>query len=268
MTREPDSSPSQRDLVQWAEQSTTRRNPDDEDSLQYRTSVGRPGPQERHQSLPRRRITANGPRHTTTHDPSAFGSTDKTRLKTPGSTCRGFLPRFSAGTRPDSWRKPIERNRPLQIQKTDPSRLGPSCSNSGRDERGAREAASTTNAVGSEGRPENCSVMESATSSAATPGTLVPPAVTSLRASMMERTPSEDIREEREELQKAVEQTLNVIMDLDLGGNIRWVSPSWVDVIGTTTEPVQGMPITDYRRLDSQREQAGFCGCRRTHEEG
>jgi serine/threonine-protein kinase RIM15 len=74
---------------------------------------------------------------------------------------------------------------------------------------------------------------------------LAPPAVTALRASMMERSLSEDIREEREELRKAAEETLNVIMDLDLDGTIRWVSPSWVDVIGTDTDAVAGTPISD-----------------------
>ena len=65
---------------------------------------------------------------------------------------------------------------------------------------------------------------------------LVPPTVTNLRVqdgSPMERSLSADIREEREDLREAAEQTLNVIMDLSLDGNIRWVSPSWTDVIGT-----------------------------------
>lgn len=78
---------------------------------------------------------------------------------------------------------------------------------------------------------------------------LAPPVVSQLRAqaagSQMERSLSEDIREEREDLREAAEQTLNVIMDLSLEGNIRWVSPSWTDVIGTTLESVQGKPIVD-----------------------
>ncbi|KAH8675666.1 hypothetical protein BX600DRAFT_377598 [Xylariales sp. PMI_506] len=77
--------------------------------------------------------------------------------------------------------------------------------------------------------------------------TLAPPAVSSLRAqaagSAMERTLSEDIREEREDLREAAEQTLNVIVDLNLDGTIRWVSPSWVDVIGTQPSSVEGTPI-------------------------
>ncbi len=77
---------------------------------------------------------------------------------------------------------------------------------------------------------------------------LAPPAVSQLRAQaggQMERSLSADIREEREDLREAAEQTLNVIMDLSLDGRIRWVSPSWTDVIGTTLESVQGKPIKD-----------------------
>lgn len=77
---------------------------------------------------------------------------------------------------------------------------------------------------------------------------LAPPAVSQLRAQaggQMERSLSADIREEREDLREAAEQTLNVIMDLSLDGSIRWVSPSWTDVIGTTLESVQGKPIKD-----------------------
>lgn len=75
-----------------------------------------------------------------------------------------------------------------------------------------------------------------------------PPAVISLRAQTagaMERSLSQDIREEREDLREAAEQTLNVIVDLNLNGSIRWVSPSWVDVIGTRAEDVTGTPIAD-----------------------
>ncbi|KAK1758270.1 Serine/threonine-protein kinase cek1 [Echria macrotheca] len=81
----------------------------------------------------------------------------------------------------------------------------------------------------------------------ATSNMLAPPAVTSLRAggAAMERSLTEDIREEREELREAAEQTLNVIMDLNLDGTIRWVSPSWVDVIGTQPETVAGTRIAD-----------------------
>ena len=78
-----------------------------------------------------------------------------------------------------------------------------------------------------------------------TPNMLAPPAVASLRAGPMERSLSEGIREEREELREAAEQTLNVIMDLNIDGTIRWVSPSWVDVIGTQPDSVVGTPIAD-----------------------
>lgn len=85
-------------------------------------------------------------------------------------------------------------------------------------------------------------------------GTLAPPAVAALRENaaatnssrvQMERSISMDIREEREDLKEAAEQSMNVIMDLNLDGNIRWVSPSWETVIGTTPESVQGKAIAD-----------------------
>ncbi|KAI0013426.1 hypothetical protein F4779DRAFT_625271 [Xylariaceae sp. FL0662B] len=78
---------------------------------------------------------------------------------------------------------------------------------------------------------------------------LAPPAVSSLRAQAtggpIERSASADIREEREELREAAEQTLNVIVDLNLDGSIRWVSRSWADVIGTQPNTVEGTPIAD-----------------------
>ncbi|KAI1862266.1 uncharacterized protein JN550_010273 [Neoarthrinium moseri] len=78
---------------------------------------------------------------------------------------------------------------------------------------------------------------------------LAPPAVSSLRAqaagSAMERTLSDNIREERDDLREAAEQTLNVIVDLNLDGSVRWVSPSWVDVIGTQPGEVEAKPIAD-----------------------
>jgi serine/threonine-protein kinase RIM15 len=74
------------------------------------------------------------------------------------------------------------------------------------------------------------------------------PAVSSLRAEIpaaMERSLSQDIREEREDLREAAEQTLNTIVDLNLDGTIKWVSPSWTDVVGTKFESVSGVPISD-----------------------
>lgn len=61
----------------------------------------------------------------------------------------------------------------------------------------------------------------------------------------MERSVSQDIREEREDLKEAAEQSQNVILDLNLDGTIRLVSPSWQDVIGTPASDVQGKPIAD-----------------------
>ncbi|KAJ8132177.1 hypothetical protein O1611_g1449 [Lasiodiplodia mahajangana] len=82
------------------------------------------------------------------------------------------------------------------------------------------------------------------------PTKLAPPGVRSLRAqaigtAMMERSLTEDIREERRELREAAEQTLNVIVDLNLDTSIKWVSPSWVDVIGTQPSTVEKCPIAD-----------------------
>lgn len=81
------------------------------------------------------------------------------------------------------------------------------------------------------------------------PSQLAPPAVTSLRAhtaGVMERSLSQHQREkDREDLKEAAEQTLNVIVDLNLDGSIRWVSPSWVDVIGTDASQTEGHPISD-----------------------
>ena len=80
---------------------------------------------------------------------------------------------------------------------------------------------------------------------------LVPPAVTALRQEdassrlPMQRTDSMNIRDEREDLKQAAEQSLNVILDLSLHGVIRWVSPSWKDVVGTSADKIKGTPIAD-----------------------
>jgi serine/threonine-protein kinase RIM15 len=82
---------------------------------------------------------------------------------------------------------------------------------------------------------------------------LAPPSFTALKneetnrekPGRMARTISSDIREEREDLKEAAEQTSNVILDLGLDGIIRWVSPSWQEVIGTTPDSVQGKAIAD-----------------------
>lgn len=84
--------------------------------------------------------------------------------------------------------------------------------------------------------------------------TLPAPTVTALRndsdkeappRGRMERTVSQDIREEREDLKEAAEHSQNVILDLNLDGTIRLVSPSWQDVIGTSIDEVLGKPIAD-----------------------
>lgn len=80
---------------------------------------------------------------------------------------------------------------------------------------------------------------------------LAPPSVTALRQDFaggrapIERTASMDIREEREDLKEAAEQSLNVVLDLGLDGIIRWVSPSWKDLVGTTPESMKGKPIAE-----------------------
>lgn len=68
---------------------------------------------------------------------------------------------------------------------------------------------------------------------------------------MMERSFSQDIQEGTQELKHAAEQTRNIILDLSLDGVIRWVSPSWTDVVGTHLETVKGKPIAQFIRDDS-----------------
>ena len=62
----------------------------------------------------------------------------------------------------------------------------------------------------------------------------------------MERSFSQDIQEGSQELKEAAEQTRNIILDLSLDGIIRWVSPSWADVLGTQLETVKGKPIREF----------------------
>ncbi|KAF1823746.1 uncharacterized protein K489DRAFT_318379 [Dissoconium aciculare CBS 342.82] len=84
--------------------------------------------------------------------------------------------------------------------------------------------------------------------------TLTPPVVTLLKTTgdvgtkdknAMMRSISMDIREEREDLRKAAEQSLNAILELDLEGRARWVSPSWQQLTGVPSSEVIGCPITD-----------------------
>ena len=61
----------------------------------------------------------------------------------------------------------------------------------------------------------------------------------------MERTNTENMKAEREDLKEAAEQSLNVILDLAPNGTVRWVSSSWTDVVGTSVESVKDKPIAD-----------------------
>ena len=62
----------------------------------------------------------------------------------------------------------------------------------------------------------------------------------------MSRSFSQDIEEGSRELKEAAEQTRNIILDLGLDGVIRWVSPSWTDVVGTNLEAVKDNPISKF----------------------
>jgi serine/threonine-protein kinase RIM15 len=62
----------------------------------------------------------------------------------------------------------------------------------------------------------------------------------------MQRTFSQDIQEGTQELKEAAEQTRNVILDLGLDGIIRWVSPSWTDVVRLDLDAVRGKPISAF----------------------
>lgn len=84
-------------------------------------------------------------------------------------------------------------------------------------------------------------------------GMLVPPAVAAIKEDAardgphrthMERTISMDIREEREDLKKAVEQSMNAMLELDLENNVRFVSPSWQDLTGHPAASLVGKPIS------------------------
>jgi serine/threonine-protein kinase RIM15 len=68
----------------------------------------------------------------------------------------------------------------------------------------------------------------------------------------MERTVSQDIREEREDLKEAAEHSLAVIMELGLDGTIRHVSDSWEEIIGTLAKDIVGKPIADLLVGNSQ----------------
>ncbi|KAI2086703.1 rim15, signal transduction response regulator [Ophidiomyces ophidiicola] len=98
-------------------------------------------------------------------------------------------------------------------------------------------------------------MVEDSTTASSVPRFLEPPAITALKQEARDAPPpgpvpmirsiSEDIREERLDLQEAAEKTVNVIVDLALDGRVNWVSPSWVEVIGTPIEDVEGQYIRD-----------------------
>jgi serine/threonine-protein kinase RIM15 len=79
---------------------------------------------------------------------------------------------------------------------------------------------------------------------------LVPPVLAAIKNEevaarvRMERSASQEIREQRADLKEAAEQSSNVIIDLSSDGIVRWVSPTWKDVVGTSIESIQGQPIT------------------------
>lgn len=61
----------------------------------------------------------------------------------------------------------------------------------------------------------------------------------------LDRTASSVIQREGEELREAAEQSMNVLLDLDLDGKIRSASQSWQDLVGSLPGSVQGKPIAD-----------------------
>ena len=82
--------------------------------------------------------------------------------------------------------------------------------------------------------------------------TLAPPAVAALKEDAMKdgqdqgqmlRTVSMDIREEREDLKKAAEDSMNAILELGLDGRIKWVSPSWQDLTGKSPVDMLGKDV-------------------------
>jgi serine/threonine-protein kinase RIM15 len=66
-----------------------------------------------------------------------------------------------------------------------------------------------------------------------------------LHRTKMERSLSEDFRMERDDLKEAAAHSQNVILDLGLDGIVRFVSPSWQDLVGTKPADIEGKPIAD-----------------------
>lgn len=91
-------------------------------------------------------------------------------------------------------------------------------------------------------------------SAPALPPTLIPPKVAALKEeaggqdlhrTRMERSVSEDLRVEKEDLKEAAEHSQNIILNLSLDGVIRFVTPSWQEIIGTAAESVIGKSISE-----------------------
>ena len=61
----------------------------------------------------------------------------------------------------------------------------------------------------------------------------------------MLRTVSQDIRSEREDLKRAAEQSMNAIIELNLDGKIKWVSPSWQDITGKSAVDIMGKDVME-----------------------
>lgn len=88
------------------------------------------------------------------------------------------------------------------------------------------------------------------------PQILEPKAVTALKSPIgsphpsstivaMERSVSQDMREERDDLKNAAEQSINAIMDLALDGSIRWISQTWLQLTGEEPHHLYGKHISD-----------------------
>ncbi len=85
---------------------------------------------------------------------------------------------------------------------------------------------------------------------------LEPPNITAIKSDagfggeltrhLMERSFSQDIQAGTQDLKEAAEQTRNIILDLSLDGHVRWVSPSWTDVVGTELDAVRGHKISEF----------------------
>jgi len=107
-----------------------------------------------------------------------------------------------------------------------------------------------------DGADDLCTTPRETAQNAQSGNFLTSPAITAIKhharvgcpqpGQAMERSFSQDIQEGSQDLKEAAEQTRNIILDLSLDGTIRWVSPSWTDVVGTDFESVRGNPISRF----------------------